>query len=229
VNNGAELQNLWIVVPAFNEATCLGAVVERLRARFPRVIVVDDGSSDGTAHAALAGGAIVLRHPFNLGQGAALQTGITFALLRGASLIATFDADGQHQVSDIQELVEAMRRTGADVAIGSRFLGSAPGMEWHRHLLLWLAVRYTSLTTGLQLTDAHNGLRLFTRRAAERIHIRHNRMAHASEILGTIARLGLTYVEVPVTVTYSDYSKAKGQRTLGAVRVITDLFVGRFR
>lgn len=223
------MDKLWVVVPAFNEGSCLGSVIARLREHFPHVVVIDDGSSDATAESALNAGAIVLRHPFNLGQGAALQTGLTFALRQGATLIATFDADGQHQVSDIQRLVDAMADRNAEVAIGSRFLGSAPGIEWHRRAVLWLAVHYTRFTTGLRLTDAHNGLRVFTGDAARRIHIQHNRMAHASEILSTIARLDLRYVEVPVTVTYSAYSKGKGQRTGGAVRVLTDLFVGKFR
>ena len=220
---------LCIVVPAFNEAEIVCDVVTRLRVLHPFVVVVDDGSSDGTGGAALRAGAIVLRHPINLGQGAAIQTGIEFALRQGAAMVCTFDADGQHDVADIGRMVEALGVAGAEVALGSRFLGSAPGMPWHRRVLLRLAIWYTRLTTRLPITDAHNGLRLLTAFAASKIRITQNRMAHASEILDCVARSRLTLVEVPVTITYSAYSMRKGQKSADALNVLADLIIGKFR
>jgi len=219
--------DFYVVIAAFREESCIGDVVTELRAAFRNVVVVDDGSGDGTGAAALSAGAIVLTHPFNLGQGAALQTGITFALRRGASYIATFDADGQHRVADLQRMLAEIRASAIDVVLGSRTLGGVIGAPPLRRWVLKAAVLHARLSTGLSLSDAHNGLRVFTRAAAERIRIRQNRMAHASEILSEIARHSLRYREVPVTISYSRYSLRKGQRTLDSLTILFDLLVGR--
>jgi polyprenyl-phospho-N-acetylgalactosaminyl synthase len=216
-----------IVVPAYNEARVLAGVISDLKRDGHQIIVVDDGSADATAEVAEGCGAVVLRHPINLGQGAALQTGIEFALTCGAEVIVTFDADGQHHTSDIVRLVEALHMNRADFALGSRFLGSAVNMPASRRILLRAATLFTRLTSGLALTDAHNGLRAMTRRGAQRIRLRQNRMAHASEILGQIAASGLKLVEVPVTIEYSRYSLAKGQRSGDLLVILLDLFARR--
>jgi len=220
---------VWVVIPAFAEAPVIGDTVRGVLARYPRVVVVDDGSTDDTAGVAHAAGAVVLRHPINLGQGAALQTGIEYALRRGADLIVTFDADGQHRVGDVAAMIEALDRAGADVALGSRFLGTAVGLPRMRRIVLKLAVQFTAITTGLRLSDAHNGLRVLTRHAAEAIEIRQDRMAHASEIVHCIARHGLRHVEVPVTVLYTEYSLAKGQRLSNLFAILGEIFGGRMQ
>src|SRR5262249_38980176 len=124
----------WVVIAAFNEGKVIRDVVaEVARAGWP-VAVVDDGSRDHTAEAARVPGASVLRHRVNLGQGAALQTGIDYALRRGARAIVTFDADGQHRCEDIPVLIDAL--ADADVALGSRFLGGVEGATQRRVALL---------------------------------------------------------------------------------------------
>jgi glycosyltransferase involved in cell wall biosynthesis len=183
------------------------------------VVVVDDGSADDTAEAALRYPVWVLRHVVNLGQGAALQTGITFALRQGAEYVATFDADGQHEPADLPAMLAALRESGADYALGSRFLGRADGIPLGRKLMLKAAVWFTRLMSRISISDTHNGIRMMTRRGAERIRITMNRMEHASEILDQIARSGLKYVELPVTIRYTETSLAKGQRTSAAVRL----------
>jgi polyprenyl-phospho-N-acetylgalactosaminyl synthase len=215
---------LWIICAAYNEATMIGRVVTELSRAGHQVVVVDDGSSDGTRHIAAAAGANVVVHPINLGQGAALQTGIDFALSHGADIVVTFDADGQHRVSDIPRLVDALRRERADFALGSRFLGQTYNLPTLRRWILHAATVFTRLTTGLRLTDSHNGLRALTRDGAAAIRLRQNRMAHASEILVEIAQSGLRYVEVPVTIEYTAYSLAKGQRLGDSVTILLDLF-----
>jgi glycosyltransferase involved in cell wall biosynthesis len=215
---------LWVICAAYNEASVIGRVVSELGGAEYRVVVVDDGSRDATRHVAAAAGAYVVIHPINLGQGAALQTGIEYALSQGADVLVTFDADGQHRVSDIPRLVDALRRGRADFALGSRFLGQTYTLPWLRRWLLQAATVFTRLTTGLSLTDSHNGLRALTRQGAAAIRLRQNRMAHASEILNEIARSGLRYVEVPVTIEYTAYSLAKGQRIGDSVTILLDLF-----
>jgi glycosyltransferase involved in cell wall biosynthesis len=218
---------LWIVVPAYNEEPQIAATVGLLREHLPGVIVVDDGSTDSTAREAKRAGALVVRHAINLGQGAALLTGIKLALLKGAEQIVTFDADGQHQPGDIDVLLRVQRSSGADVVVGSRFLGSATGMPLSRHLLLRAATAYTRLTTGLALTDAHNGLRLLSRKAAERLRLRQDRMAHASEISEWLGQSGLKVAEAPVRIRYTSYSLAKGQNFFSSFNIIWDLWSSR--
>jgi glycosyltransferase involved in cell wall biosynthesis len=223
----ASRSQVYVVIPAYNEAPVVSRVVAEVGRAGYAVVVVDDGSRDATADAAHAAGAAVVSHPFNLGQGAALQTGIDYALAQEAEVIVTFDADGQHRVSDISRLTEALLQEHADFALGSRFLGRAPNLPPLRRALLRAATVFTRLTTGLQVTDTHNGLRAMTRRGAAAIRLRQNRMAHASEWLSQIATSGLRYVEGPVTIEYTAYSLAKGQSIGDAVLILLDLFARR--
>jgi polyprenyl-phospho-N-acetylgalactosaminyl synthase len=218
---------VFVVIAAYNEAPAIGRVLAGLATLPYRIVVVDDGSADETAEVAARAGAEVLRHPINLGQGAALQTGIDYALLRGASHLVTFDADGQHRAEDAAALLAALAAHDADYALGSRFRGAAVDLPPLRRLLLHAATSFTRFATGLNVTDAHNGLRAMTRRGAEHIRLRQNRMAHASEILHQIAASRLAYVEVPVTIQYSPYSLAKGQRASEFVVILLDLFARR--
>jgi glycosyltransferase involved in cell wall biosynthesis len=220
------MNSVWIVVPAFNEERTIAEVVVGLRRLYPNVIVVDDCSTDATAVLARTAGAHLVSHPINLGQGAALQTGITFALRQGVSHLVTFDADLQHRPDDIPALLDALTKCRADFALGSRFLGSATDIDLSRKLLLKAAILFTRFTTGLKITDTHNGLRAMTRRGASRLQIRQNRMAHASEILQQIAKSKLPYVEVPVSVRYTSYSKAKGQRLSNSLIIMLELVTG---
>jgi glycosyltransferase involved in cell wall biosynthesis len=216
-----------VVIAAYNEGTVIARVVADVRRAGYPVVLVDDGSLDETADIAAAAGAEVVRHPFNLGQGAALQTGIDHALAQGAAFVVTFDADGQHRVSEIARLTDALVRERADFALGSRFIGQAPNLPPARRLMLQAATLFTRLTTGMQVTDTHNGLRAMSRRGAAAIRLRQNRMAHASECLSQIAESGLRYVERPVTIEYTAYSLAKGQNIRDAVLILLDLFARR--
>jgi len=218
---------IWIVIAAYNEAGVIARVIADVARRGYQVVVVDDGSRDGTGEIAARTGAIVVRHPVNLGQGAAQQTGIEYALREGADTIVTFDADGQHRSQDVVALVAALAQNEADFALGSRFLGASIDLPPARRLLLKAATWFTRISTGLRLTDTHNGLRAMTRRGASAIRLRQNRMAHASEILDQIARSGLRCVEVPVTIEYSAYSLAKGQKLSDSLSILVDLSAQR--
>lgn len=220
--------DVWIIVPAFNEAPVVRGVIESLREFFPNVVGVDDGSTDGSADELRGGGARLVRHPINLGAGAAYQTGVEFALRdAGADLFVTFDADGQHRVEDAVAMVEYMRTVDTEVLIGSRFLGSAEGMTKSRRALLRAATVFERVTSGVALTDAHQGLRVFRRSFAEVLQLRSNDMAWASEFLTRIHQHDSSYEEFPVTVRYTDYSRSKGQRSINSVNIGVDIVVNR--
>ncbi len=206
-------KNIWVVIPAYNEGEVIKTVITEVLAVTPNVVVVDDCSKDITADISRAAGATVLRHVINLGQGAALQTGMDYALENGADIIVHFDADGQLLSSDIARMAEPIEKERAEIALGSRFLGetNAPLL---RRMFLKGAILFTWFFSGIKLSDSHNGFRALSRVVAQKMRIRENRMAHASEILHEIARLKLSFEEVPVTIRYTDYSQAKGESSL---------------
>ena len=217
----------YVVIPAYNEGPYIGRVAREVRARFPNVVVIDDGSSDETYAEAKKEAAFTLRHVVNRGQGAALQTGIVFALRRGARYVVTFDADGQHDPNDIAALLAPITAGECDVTLGSRFMGQKVAMPLSRRLLLRLAIIFTRVASGMRLTDTHNGLRAFSRRAAQAVDLTLDGMAHASELLDQIKRSGLACREIPVHIRYTDYSLAKGQTAGGAVRILIHYLFGR--
>jgi glycosyltransferase involved in cell wall biosynthesis len=217
---------VWVVVPAYNEASRIPATLRDLRRHARNIVVVDDGSQDETRARALEEGVWVVRHPINCGQGAAIQTGIDFALRQDAEIVVTFDADGQHLASDIDSLIEPIVDGACDVVLGSRFLGNTENLAAGRLLVLKAGVWFTRLASGIRVSDTHNGLRAFSRAAAERIRIRENRMAHASEILHQIQQLNLAYCERAVTVRYNDEVRAKGQSSWSALEIAFRFLVG---
>lgn len=218
---------IFIVVAAYNEAAAIGQTIESLKFVTSNVVVVDDCSGDPTACIALSAGAQVLRHPINLGQGAALQTGIDYALSRGAAYVVTFDADGQHIAADVPLMFHALRLSGAEIALGSRFLGDAPGMPLARRLMLKAAVTFTHWSGGGKFSDVHNGFRIMTRKFLEHFRFRQNRMAHASEVLEYITKNKILFIEHPVTIAYNEHTLRKGQKNINSIRIILELLLGR--
>ncbi|KQV25480.1 MULTISPECIES: glycosyltransferase family 2 protein [unclassified Microcella] len=216
----------WVVIPLYNEASVIAGVIAELQEVFPHIVCVDDGSTDGSAEVAEAAGARVVRHPYNLGQGAALQTGISYAREQpGVEFIVTFDADGQHRVVDAVAMIALARAEDAAIVFGSRFLDDRTRPGLLKKAVLKTAVRVTNLTTGLTLTDAHNGLRVIRVDAARAVSLKQDRMAHATEIVLQLGRTGLPYREFPVEVLYTDYSRAKGQSLLNSINILVDLVI----
>lgn len=206
----------------------MAAAIQAVAPYAEQVVLVDDGSSDGTAEAARAAGAVVLRHLINRGYGAALITGSTYAFKAGADVIVHFDADGQFDAADIPKLVAGLATGKPSVALGSRFMGSVHGISFIRRLTLKFAILFTWAVSGIKLTDAHNGLRAFTREAWQLMQFQQDRMAYSSEVIDELARLKLAAVEVPVTVRYTDYSrKSSKQGRFPVLRILRDMFVGR--
>lgn len=215
--------NVFVIIPVFNEEKDkLQNLATQLSEHY-QVILVDDGSINPVQHPADSS-IHILRHEVNLGQGAALQTGLEFALQKGAAYMVTFDADGQHRKEDIPLLLEPLLNNDADITLASRFL--RPGLHnasLFRQLILKTGCYINYLFSGLYLSDAHNGLRGITRWAAEKLDIKENRMAHATELLFIIRKKKLRLKEVPATIVYTDYSKRKGQSLFNSVRIFFDL------
>jgi len=220
-------RDVWIVVPAYHEATVISEVIADLRCTFDHVVCVDDGSRDRTGDTALAAGAHVVTHPVNLGQGAAIQTGLEYARRQpGAAVFATFDADGQHRVKDVIRMIDRLSTDGADLVVGTRFAGVLTNVPPLKRLVLRSAARLSPASRRLGLTDAHNGLRVFNRRVADALELTVNGMGHASEFLTQADQKRWRVVEEPVEILYTDYSKSKGQPLLNGVNI---LFEGLLR
>lgn len=218
----------WLVVPLYNEGEVIGDVISNAKKTFSKIICVDDGSTDDSARLAGQAGAAIVTHPINLGQGAALQTGLKYALGDPeASYFVTFDSDGQHRTEDALRMVERLRNEELDVVLGSRFLDTKVEAGFLKRLVLKVAVIFERMTTGLKVTDTHNGLRTLNRTAVEKIQILQNRMAHGSEFLQEIAKNKLRYAEEPVHIIYTDYSMAKGQSLWNSVNILNELFLDK--
>lgn len=221
-----DFSTAWIVIPVFNEDQVIAQVVEETAAVFPNIVCVDDGSSDNTEERIYGSKAHLIKHPINLGQGASLQTGIAYALAQpGMQYVITFDADGQHRVEDAIKMLEIAAAGNLDVVLGSRFLNANTGIPWIKRVVLRTAAALSPTSRKLKLTDAHNGLRVMNRKAASMLQITMNGMAHASEIVAFLARSDLRIQEAPVTVRYTDYSKAKGQSLINGVNILFDISI----
>lgn len=216
-------QDVWIVIPAFNEANIIGDVISDVRSVFPNVVCVDDGSRDDTADLAFAAGAHVVPHPVNLGQGAAIQTGVEYARSRpGARVFATFDADGQHQVKDVVRMIDRLDADDVDLVVGTRFAGTVTHVPPLKRVILRAAAFLSPQSRSLGLTDAHNGLRVFNKTVADALNLTMNGMSHAGEFIALAAENHWRVAEEPVEILYTDYSKSKGQPLLNGVNIVFD-------
>jgi glycosyltransferase involved in cell wall biosynthesis len=232
----ASRSSIWVVIPAYNEEKVIGQVLSEVCKKGYSVLVIDDCSKDGTKEIVLQYPVTLLVHSINLGQGAALQTGFEYILnFTDATFIVTFDSDGQHDVEDIEPLLSPVISGNVEVALGSRFLlpnhksGKFTDIPLSKIITLKLGILFTRISTGLKLTDTHNGLRAFSCSAIKKVKITQNRMAHASEILMQISHKKIPFCEVPVNISYTEYSKQKGQSIFNAVNIIWDLILGNER
>ncbi len=221
---------VFVIIPCYNEeADVVRHTVMPLLAGGYSVVLVDDGSRYDMFPLLSDLPLVYLRHTVNLGQGAALQTGMEFAKRQGANYVVHFDADGQHAAEELELLLEPLRLKVADVVLGSRFLRKEDERQIPR-LRRWVllgARTVNGLFTGMWLTDAHNGLRALNRPALEAIYLMENRQAHATEVLYQVRRSRLRTVEVPSSIIYTPYSKAKGQSSMNAFSVLIDLILNK--
>lgn len=224
-----EKNKVFIIIPSYNEAEVVGTTIQGLLPLGYSVVVVDDASVDNTAIVIKNYPVYYLRHKINMGQGAALQTGISFALNNGADYLVTFDADGQHTPDDILPMLEILDAGEIDIIFGSRFMSATKTkISFIRRMILHFARHLNLLLTGILLTDAHNGLRAFNRKAASALSITENRMAHATELLILAKRHDLKYKELPVQINYTPYSTKKGQKNFHSFKVLQDILLHKF-
>ncbi len=217
-----------IIIPAYNEGAVLGSVLEAVTSKFPFVVCVNDGSSDDTSEWVLKTKAKLVEHPINLGQGAALQTGIEYALtFHEVEYFVTFDADGQHSLADVERMLRELEKGKVDIILGSRFLGKVENISQLKKLILKLAIRFSNRTSGVKLTDTHNGLRAFNKHVAKNLNITMADFSHASQIIDRIAEKGFRFKEMPVTIKYTEYSRSKGQSIINAVNIGFDVMLNR--
>ncbi|WP_024795097.1 glycosyltransferase family 2 protein [Tomitella biformata] len=224
--------DVWLVVPVYNEGPVIRGVVEAAKKTFPNIVCVDDGSRDDSATEISAAGAHLVRHPVNLGQGAAIQTGVEYARSQpGAEYFVTFDADGQHQVSDVEAMLARLRVEPLDIIVGTRFAGQDnTNVPLIKRIVLRTVVMLSPRTRRLGLSDAHNGLRVFNKKVADGLDLTMNGMSHASEFVRLIDEHSWRVGEQPVTILYTEYSMAKGQSLLNGVNILFDgLLSGRMR
>ncbi|MDQ6679322.1 MAG: glycosyltransferase family 2 protein [Acidobacteriota bacterium] len=223
----ARNQDVFVVIPAYNEGEVLRRTVLGVLPLGYQVVVVDDGSAVPALSMLADLPIYYVQHLSNLGQGAALQTGMQAALLRGAEIVVHFDADGQHPSRLIERLIAPIRSGKCEVVLGSRFLDPEDRrlVPRKKRLLLKAGVLVSWMFTRVWLTDTHNGFRALSRKAASQIQLRENGFAHATEILDLIHKANLSYGEVPATIRYTDYSMAKGQNMFNSINIVIDLIL----
>lgn len=221
----------WLIVPCYNEGQVIREVLSDALQTFPNIVAVNDGSADNSAAEIHAAGAHLVNHPVNLGQGAAIQTGVEYARMQpGAQYFVTFDADGQHQVKDVKRMIERLRTEPIDIVVGTRFgrpRSADDQVPLIKRIVLKTVVFLSPRTRRLGLTDAHNGLRAFNQKVAQELNLRMNGMSHASEFVHTMDEKKWRTAEEPVDVLYTEYSMSKGQSLINGINILSDEFVAR--
>ncbi len=225
---GAKVFETAIVVPLYNEEKVVNHVLLELKNMYPKyaIIVVDDSSEDNSYEQACIGDIYILKHMVNLGQGAALQTGIEYAKELGCKYIVTFDSDGQHDPKDIKPFINELKKGDYDIILGSRFLGKTKNMPRSKRYLLKVSRFFTWATSGILLSDSHNGFKAINIEKFPNFEITQNRMAHASEIISIIKDLKMKHKEMPCNIRYTPYTLNKGQSMLNSINIILDFFIG---
>ncbi|AZG47480.1 glycosyltransferase family 2 protein [Gordonia insulae] len=216
--------DVWLVIPVFNEAEVIRRVASDAAKTFPNIVCVDDGSRDDSTGEIIKAGVRLVRHPVNLGQGAAIQTGVEYARAQpGAKYFVTFDADGQHRVEDVVAMIDRLRTEPVDIVVGTRFAeGRSESVPFVRRMALRTIVFLSPRTRRMGLTDAHNGLRAFNKTVADQLDLMMSGMSHASEFVALIDHHHWRVTEQPVTILYTDYSRAKGQSLINGVNIVAD-------
>lgn len=212
-----------IGIPAFNEEKNIGSIVAQLKQKYDHVLVCDDGSSDMTSTISSSLGAIVVKHEKNLGYGAAIKTIFNEARKVEGDVLVTFDADGQHQVSEIDSVLQPISENKADIVIGSRFLGSAKDLPKYRKFGIKTITGLTNVMTGSKITDSQSGFRAYSAKVLNEISPTESGMGISTEILIKASQKGLRITEVPITISYENSSPSQEPISHGTSVILSTL------
>lgn len=224
------MDKIFIIIPAYNESEVIVSTIRPLLEKGYEVVIIDDGSTTGIEGHVKNMNVHYLRHEINLGQGAALQTGMEYVKRFDADYVVHYDADGQHSCDDIDGFIKVLTEKNADIVLGSRFLNKETKelVPAKRRFLLKTARLLNWIFTGLLLTDAHNGFRVMKGNVLHKIRLTETRMAHATEILRLIKKHKLRYAEASTKISYTAYSIQKGQKPSNSINILIDLVLHRF-
>jgi glycosyltransferase involved in cell wall biosynthesis len=212
-----------IGIPAFNEEKNIGSIVAKLKIKYDHVIVCDDGSSDMTETIASSLGAIVVKHSKNLGYGAAIKTIFNESKKIDGDVLVTFDADGQHQISEIDSVLKPLFENKADIVIGSRFLGTTKNLPKYRKFGIKTITGLTNTMTGSNLSDAQSGFRAYSKNVLNEISPTDSGMGISTEILIKSSNKNMKITEVPITISYENNSHSQEPISHGASVIVSTI------
>lgn len=222
-----------VIIPAYNESAVIASVIKAMQQELAKtsydgqVVVVNDGSKDATSQEARNAGAIVIDHILNSGAGSATATGLSYATQCGYDIAATMDGDGQHNPADVIRGIDELMKRKSDLLIGSRLLGDTDAEHSEMSLLKRVGNKGLSSMTfilfGVHTTDSQSGMRIFSRRALEKLRWKTSGYEFCSEMIWRARRTGLAIDEFPIQTIYTTYSKSKGQNNWNGVNILKSL------
>lgn len=224
------------LIRTYNEGKRIAEVIDGIiEAWFDNILVVDDGSTDNTKKKLNKfNNLIYLKHPFNRWGWAALETGLEYIRYNhkklGFNYVVTFDADGQHDIKDINHFVKAFEKhENLDIVLGSRFIKKThSNVPFLRKLILMWWRFFTYMISHIYLTDSHNGYRMIKASSLKNIHLTMDGMEYASELIEQIRIFKLKYKEVPVNIKYDEYTLSKWQKNGNAINIALKMIWSRF-
>ena len=212
-----------IGIPAFNEEKNIGLLVAKLTQKYDVVIVCDDGSTDMTSTIVSCMNAHLIRHEKNQGYGSAIKTIFNEAKKLDGDILVTFDADGQHQISEIDSIIQPILQNKADLVIGSRFLGKTKDLPKYRKVGIKAITGLTNTMTGTNLSDAQSGFRAYSKNVLNEISLTDSGMGISTEILIKSSKKNLKITEVPITISYENNSHSQEPISHGASVIISTI------
>ena len=212
-----------IGIPAFNEENNIGPIITNLKKKYDHILVCDDGSSDSTADIASKMGAHVVKHSKNLGYGSAIKTIFNEAKKIDCNILVTFDADGQHQISEIDDMLKPIMENIADIVIGSRFLGKTEHLPKYRKFGIKTITGLTNVMTGSNISDSQSGFRSYSQKVLQEISPIESGMGISTEILIKATKKKMRITEIPITISYENNTHSKEPISHGASVVISTI------
>jgi len=212
-----------IGIPAFNEENNIGPIITNLKKKYDYVLVCDDGSSDSTAAIASDMGANVVKHSKNLGYGSAIKTIFNEAKKIDCDILVTFDADGQHQINEIEDILKPIMENTADIVIGSRFLGKTKNLPKYRKFGIKTITGLTNIMTGSNISDSQSGFRSYSQKVLQEISPTESGMGISTEILIKAIKKKIRITEIPITISYENNAHSKEPISHGTSVVISTI------